>query len=270
MFSRRLIWPADTPMTAGPMSTRIRRTPGIAEREARPRQHADPRKRRDLERELEHAAREHRPRKDEHRRIEMPREQERTDDERDVEERRGEGRDREPAPGVEDPGGERDERDEQDVRKGDPQHRHRQAELLGARGEPGRGDVDDQRGRGDAERRRDHEREEEGRRHAVHQVPGLVLAVSRLVLGEDRHERLREGSFREQAPQQVRDPEGDEEGVGGQPSAEDRGDHRIADEAEDARDQRHPAHRRQGADEVHPGASGRTVIGRGDYTGAPP
>ena len=45
---------------------------------------------------------------------------------------------------------------------------------------------------------------------------------------------------------------------------------RIAHETEDAGDQRHPADRRQGADETHTRAAERAFIGRGDYTGAPP
>jgi len=57
------------------------------------------------------------------------------------------------------------------------------------------------------------------------------------VLGEDRHESLRERALGEQPPQQVRDAEGDEEGVGGEAGAESAGDDEVAQVAQDAADE---------------------------------
>src|SRR5437879_11913413 len=71
------------------------------------------------------------------------------------------------------------------------------------------------------------------------------------MLGEDRHESLREGALGEEAPQQVRDAEGDEEGVGGQAGAEGAGDDEVAQVAQDAADEGQAADRGQGAQEVH-------------------
>src|SRR3989442_12030034 len=71
------------------------------------------------------------------------------------------------------------------------------------------------------------------------------------MLGEDRHESLRERALGEQPPQQVRDAEGDEEGVGGEAGAESAGDDEVAEVAEDAAHQRKAAYRGQGTQEVH-------------------
>src|SRR5467141_1784919 len=71
------------------------------------------------------------------------------------------------------------------------------------------------------------------------------------VLGEDRHESLRERALGEQPPQLVRDAEGDEEGVGGEAGAESAGDDEVAQVAQDAADEGQAADRGQGAQEVH-------------------
>src|SRR5438552_18964659 len=71
------------------------------------------------------------------------------------------------------------------------------------------------------------------------------------MLGEDRHESLREGALGEQPQQQVRDAEDDEEGVGGEARAEGAGDDEVAQVAQDAADQGQVADRGQGAQEVN-------------------
>src|SRR5439155_4249471 len=86
---------------------------------------------------------------------------------------------------------------------------------------------------------------------AVDQRLGLGLGMAVLVLGEHRHEGLREGALGEQAPQQVRDAEGDEERVGGEARAEGARDEKIAHIAQDAADERQARYRKQGAQEVH-------------------
>ena len=57
--------------------------------------------------------------------------------------------------------------------------------------------------------------------------------------------------FGEQAPQQVRDAEGDEERVGRKARAERPRDDEVAHIAEDARHQRQTAYGEQGAEQVH-------------------
>src|ERR1700694_2485736 len=71
------------------------------------------------------------------------------------------------------------------------------------------------------------------------------------VFGEHRHERLRERALGEQPPQQVRDAERHEKGVGGEAGAESAGDDEIADVAQDAADKGQAAYRGQDAQEVH-------------------
>ena len=61
-----------------------------------------------------------------------------------------------------------------------------------------------------------------------------LAAVTVKALGEERDEGRIEGPFGEQAAEQVRDAEGDEEGVSHGTGAKHRRDHHVADEAEDA------------------------------------
>jgi len=103
----RLIWATDTPIAAGPISPRIRLTPG-SENESRGRGSMPIfRQRGDLKRELKHAAREHRPSEHHHRGVEIGREEQRSEDEGQVPTESSERRYGETAPGIEDASGER-------------------------------------------------------------------------------------------------------------------------------------------------------------------
>jgi hypothetical protein len=85
----------------------------------------------------------------------------------------------------------------------------------------------------------------------VDQQQGFAVAALVLVFAEDGHEGLREGALGEHPAQQVGELEGDEEGVGRHAGAEAAGDDEVADETENAREQRHAADRGEGAKKIH-------------------
>jgi hypothetical protein len=89
------------------------------------------------------------------------------------------------------------------------------------------------------------------RGNVIDEQARVVLAAPVLVFREDRHEGLGECPLGEQPSQQVGDPERDEKRVGGKARAECARDHHIANEAENARDERHAAHHRQGLEQIH-------------------
>ncbi len=61
------------------------------------------------------------------------------------------------------------------------------------------------------------------------------------VFGENGDEGDGQRPFGEEPPEEVRDPEGDEEGVGGEARAEEAGHDRVPDQTEDAGEHRgHP------------------------------
>ena len=77
----------------------------------------------------------------------------------------------------------------------------------------------------------------------IDQQPRVRFAATVLVFGEYRHESLGKRAFGKQPAQQVGDLESNEERVGREPRAERARHHRIADKTENARQQRHAAHR---------------------------
>jgi hypothetical protein len=208
-------------------------------------------KERNLQRKLQRAAGKHRPGQHHHRRVEPVGKEQGPDDEGHVEQHRRDRRYGEAVPGVEHAGGEGHQRDEYDVREGDPQHRHRKVELGRVGRETGRRDVDHDGGDRDADQGRGHEGEKQQGCGAVDERPGVLGAHAVLVLGQDGDERLGEGPFREQAAQQVGQAKSDEKGVGRQSGAESARDDEVAREAEHAAHHRQAAHRGQDAQEVH-------------------
>ena len=105
---------------------------------------------------------------------------------------------------------------------------------------------------GDDADQRDHEQDQ--RQHGgdvIHQQLGLVMAAPALVFAEDRHEGLRERALGEQAAQQIGQLERDEEGVRRHARAEDPRDQHIADEGQDARNQRQAADGRKDFEQIH-------------------
>jgi hypothetical protein len=146
---------------------------------------------------------------------------------------------------------ERRERDEEDVREADPQHRHRERELVRVPGEA-RGDQVDQDGRGDhADHGDDEEREREDAHDSRGEEPRRVLALFLAPLAQHRDEGLRERALGEEAPQQVGDAERDEERVRRGAGAEVDRDQGVAQEPGDPRQQGHAAHRRRHPQQIH-------------------
>jgi hypothetical protein len=153
----------------------------------------------------------------------------------------------EPAPGVEDAGRERDQRDEADVREHHPGHDDGVVEALEARGHQ----PDDDRRGDDADDAGDDQRREQHGGDGVDQLPGRVVAVGGAGARQRRHERLGEGALAEQAAQQVGDAKGDVERVERGAGAEHRRDDDVAHQAGDPRRQREERNRRRRAEQVH-------------------
>ena len=158
------------------------------------------------------------------------------EDQRDVEQNGREGRDAETLVGIEDAAGEGGQGDEQEIGKGQAQHLGGECQLLGIVHEA-RGEDQDQHRRAEHAEHRDqqqHGTERSGDRIHIG-FQGLEAALL-LVLVEYRHEGHGEGAFGKQSAHEVRDLEGDEEGVRSGVCAEDSGDHQVAHEAEDPRE----------------------------------
>ncbi len=145
----------------------------------------------------------------------------------------------------------RDQRDEEDIRRGDAQQLHGEVELRRILEEAGRADIHDDR-RGDDADQRDHEQDDRQHRgDVVDQQLGLFMPAAVPVFAEDRHERLRERALGEQAAQQVGQPERDEERIGRHARAEHARDQHVAHEGEDARNQGQAADRGQRFKKIH-------------------
>ena len=160
-------------------------------------------------------------------------EDERGDQER-VEEGRREGRRDEAAEAVERAGEQGDDRDQEQIGKGDPAQQHRQVELRGIGGKAGRereGEPDHRQLGEDGE---DEQRRGEPGHRLLGEFPRRLLALALMELGEQRHEGGGEGALGEQSPEQVGDALRDEIGLRHRPGAERGGDEHVADEAEDA------------------------------------
>ncbi len=107
---------------------------------------------------------------------------------RQIQQHRGEGRGGEASIGIKDAGRHADQRDEQNVREGDAQHRDREVVLLAseARGQC----VHDKRRGQHTHQRYDKQHQTEDAGHPVHKFANLFSGVAGLVLAEHRHERL--------------------------------------------------------------------------------
>jgi hypothetical protein len=215
--------------------------------EARPRQHADAGHERCLEHELDDPRQQHRPGQREHRLRDVPRADQRARDQRQVEEHRREGRYGETRVAVQHRAGETGHRDEEQVGEGD-------ADQLAGQLQLGRNLRKARR-----EHQRDHRRSEhhqrghgeqpraEHPRDRIDQRLDLALRARGAVLGEHRHEGLREGALGEQPAQELRDAKRDVESVGIGGRAEQRGQHHVPHQPCDARDHGHAAHGQAGA-----------------------
>jgi hypothetical protein len=200
------------------------------------------------ERELKDAAHQHRHRHGLDRARAALRRQQQRDDQREVQQRRREGGDGEARQRVEHARQERNEADEDEIGEGDAGEHHRELELAGHLVIFRRHQPDEAR-HDDLEDERDqHQARHEHRQHFVREALGILdPAFGIEALAEEGHEPRGEGAFAEQPAKDVRDQEGDQEGVIGMARAEHaRADH-VAREAEHAADHGQPA---DGADRL--------------------
>jgi hypothetical protein len=129
------------------------------------------------------------------------------------------------------------------------------ASLSGSPEKPGREQQDEQRRGDDPQQGDEEQRDAERAGDAVRQRPDLLVRALGLVLGQHRHESLRERPLREQAAQEVRNLEGDHEHVHARPRAEHAREHDVAREAQDARGEGVAADDSGGACETHSGSA---------------
>src|SRR5262249_18060789 len=94
-----------------------------------------------------------------------------------------------------------------------------------------------------------HDREQRG--HATDQLPRRVVTATSLILGKDRHERLRERTFREEPPQYVWQAKGRLERVHLQTRAECHGLQALASEPRDTRQKRERADGGERLEQIH-------------------
>jgi len=196
--------------------------------------------------------------------------EERRPDHAEVQDDGREGRRGEVPQRVQDPHAQGHERDEKDVGEHDPGEQHREGVLVRGGPEAGGHNRDDGGRKNDARNRDDHEDDRQEREGHPGQLEGVLAGFRLEVLREDGHEGDGERPLGKESPQQVRDPEGDEEGVRGKARAEEAGHNDIADESEDAREHRGEPHhaRRPGKAVVLGSVSGmnglhnrRSIIG---------
>ena len=180
-----------------------------------------------------------------------------------IEQHRRERGNREAPVDVEHAARERHERDEQDVRKHDADHVRGELDLARRLGEAAGQQVDEPRRGEHAERPSRRAAPAPAACRPCRRASRVASAPLRaVVLGQDRHERLRERAFGEQPAQDVGQPERRLERVHLQPGAERGGLEAFADEAGDAGQERHPADGGQGSEEVQWGGGRRAGMAR--------
>ncbi len=185
-------------------------------------------------------------------RLERGRQPARDDDHGHVEQDRRRGRNREAAPRVEDARGQRHHRHEADVGEHHARHQDGRVEALQARGHR----PHQRRRRGHADHAGDQQRPGQHGGDGVDQPMRDLVAFGDARVGQQRHERLRERAFGEQAAQQVGDAERDVVGVGEAAGAEARGDQLLTHQAGHARGERQQRNRRGGLEKIHRGPTG--------------
>ena len=160
---------------------------------------------------------------------------------RDVEQNGSAGGGRETIVGIEDACEQRLQRHKRQVRKCDARERDSEVEALGIVGQARRQQHHHVR----CEQERDRQQDEvDGDERGADLIgEEFRRRQPRLLqrMGIGRHEGCRERAFGEDRAEMVRQPEGDEEGIGDGPGAENGGHHHIANETREARYERQPA-----------------------------
>ena len=170
------------------------------------------------------------------------REQQR-DHDRQVEQDRRRGGGGEALQGIEDAAVERDQRDQQQIRKGDAGELDRQREALGIAREARRQHVDHRRREQQRHRQQHDLARQQQRENAVGEQCGALRPALLADAGIGRNERGIEGAFGENGAEMVGQPQRHKEGIRRRSRAEDGGEHDVAHKAGDAREQRQPADR---------------------------
>ena len=167
---------------------------------------------------------------------EVRRQQQRADD-ADIEHDLRRRRRGEAADGVEHTAHQDDQRDQRQIGEGDAGELHRRRKAHGIVGKTRRHQPHHRRHEDEGEDQQ-HElgEDEEGEDPVGEDQRGVLPALGR-DLGEARHEGGGEGALGEDGAELVGNAEGDEEGIRQRPGAEDRGEHQVAHEAEQAADE---------------------------------
>ena len=187
-----------------------------------------------LQAELQRAADQHGKRQRHDRLRQARREPQRAPDERQIEQHRRERGHGKALVGVEHTRRQCNQRHEQDVREHPARHDGRQFEGRRVARQTRRDQPDQHRRSDDAQDRHHQQHPEQRTGHMTGKCRGLRLVAAGADIGQHRHERLLEGSFAEQAAQQVRQAKRDIERVGFRARAEQARDQHVADQAGDA------------------------------------
>ena len=191
---------------------------------------------RQLQEELQQAADQHPDGQRQDRHVELIVQEQGRGDHRQIEKDGGDRRGKEVAQGVENPHAEGDEADKEDVGEEEAIEGDRQLQLAGDGGKAGEEQMDDERGKDNAEEGdAGHDDGQQGEAD-IGEFAGAGIAVLLPPFRKDRHKGGGERPFGKEAAQQVGDHEGAEEGVGRHPGAEEAGDDHVAHHAEDARE----------------------------------
>ena len=168
------------------------------------------------------------------RRVQHRREPDQAEDQAEIEQDGRRRRRREPVERVEHAAQLRNQRDEQQIGKGDPGEFDGEVEFIRIGGETRREEIHRPR-HGDLHRgAEDQQNHDQYRKHALAEMPGGVGAVFGQDTGEVGNEGGRERPFGEQPPEEIGQLERNEERIRHRPRAEQRGNQDVADEAENA------------------------------------
>jgi len=181
----------------------------------------------------------------------MGSDEDRGDNDRDIEQHRREGGNRETPVHVQHAAGKRHQRYEKNVGEHDPDELRGELDLPRRPDEAAGKKIDQPRRGKDAEHRQGKEQHRQQRRDTADEIARRVLAARAFVLGEYRHERLRERAFGEQPPQNVGQTECGFESVHLQAGTEADGFQAFANESRDPRQQRQCADGGQRLEQIH-------------------
>ena len=161
------------------------------------------------------------------------RQQQRRTNQREVEQYRRESRHGEAVPGIEHTAGKGGERDQQQVRKGEPQHVGRQRQLGRITPEAGRKEPHQPRR---SEHRQGGYQCQYGKEtpgHRIKQLAYFAFAATSGVLGKHRNKGLVESPFGKQPAHEVGNLESDEKGIRSAAGTEQGSHHHIAHQPHD-------------------------------------